>query len=82
MCSSDLIQARELLERAMRLAAGQNYQPGQVFAELGLGQVARREGDLEAAEAHLRNVQRISQRTGARLGPAARPATAVTGGAG
>jgi predicted ATPase/DNA-binding SARP family transcriptional activator len=80
--SGDLAEARELLERGLRLAAGQSYQPGQVFAELGLGQVARREGNLEAAEAHMRNVLRISQRTGARLGPAGRPATAVTGGAG
>jgi tetratricopeptide (TPR) repeat protein len=62
--AGDLAQARELLERGLHLAASQNYQPGQVFAELGLGQVARREGNLEAAEAHIRNVLRISERTG------------------
>ena len=48
----------------MRLAAEQSYQPGQVFAELGLGQTARREGRLEVAETHIRNVLRTSQRIG------------------
>ena len=57
-------QARELLERALRLAAEQSYQPGQVFAELGLGQTARQEGKLDAAETHIRNVLRTSQRIG------------------
>jgi hypothetical protein len=46
----------------MRLAAEQNYQPGQVFAELSLGQTARQEGRLDAAEAHIRNVLRTSER--------------------
>ena len=62
--SGDLVQARELLERGMRLAAEQSYRPGQVFAELGLGQTARREGKLDLAEAHLRNVLQASQRIG------------------
>ena len=48
----------------MRLAAEQSYQPGQVFAELGLGQAARREGKLDVAETHLRNVLTTSQRAG------------------
>lgn len=48
----------------MRLAAGQSYQPGQVSAELGLGQTARREGKLDDAETHIRNVLRTSQRIG------------------
>jgi hypothetical protein len=48
----------------MRLAAEQSYRPGQVFAELGLGQTARREGKLDLAEAHLRNVLQVTQRIG------------------
>jgi predicted ATPase/DNA-binding SARP family transcriptional activator len=62
--SGDLAQARELLERAMRLAAEQSYQPGKVFAELSLGQTARREGMLDVAETHIRNVLQTSQRIG------------------
>jgi len=62
--SGDLAQARELLERAMCLAAEQSYQPGQVFAEIGLGQTARREGKLEVAEAHIHNVLETSRRIG------------------
>jgi tetratricopeptide (TPR) repeat protein len=62
--AGDLGQARELLQRGMRLAAEQSYQPGQVFAELGLAQTARQDGKLDCAEAHLRNVLRASQRTG------------------
>ena len=64
LSSGDLVQARELLERGMRLAAEQSYRPGQVFAELGLGQTARREGKLDLAEAHLRNVLQVTQRIG------------------
>ncbi len=52
----DHAQARDLHERAMRLAARQSYTPGETFAKIGLGLVARREGQLDAAEAHLRNV--------------------------
>src|SRR5262249_4869060 len=52
------------LERAMRLAAEQSYQPGQVFAEIGLGQTARREGRLDVAETHMRSVLETSQRIG------------------
>jgi predicted ATPase/DNA-binding SARP family transcriptional activator len=52
----DYAQARDLHERAMRLAARQSYTPGETFAEIGLGLVARREGRLDAAEAHLRSV--------------------------
>jgi tetratricopeptide (TPR) repeat protein len=62
--AGDVAQARELLERGMRLAAERSYQPGQVFAELGLGQTARREGNLDVAETHIRNVLRTSQRIG------------------
>ena len=62
--AGDLGQARELLQRGMRLAAEQSYQPGQVFAELGLAQTARKDGKLDCAEAHLRSVLRASERTG------------------
>jgi tetratricopeptide (TPR) repeat protein len=65
LSSGDLVQAREFLERGMRLAAEQSYRPGQVFAELGLGQTARREGKLDVAEAHLRNVLEVTQRIAA-----------------
>ncbi|MBW4716739.1 BTAD domain-containing putative transcriptional regulator [Saccharothrix obliqua] len=47
-------QARELHERAMRLAAEQSFTFGEQFAEVGLGLGARRQGRLDAAEAHLR----------------------------
>src|SRR6266851_4787921 len=62
--SGDLAQARELLERATRLAAEQSYQPGQVFAEIGLGLTARREGKLAVAENHMRTVLQSSRRIG------------------
>jgi predicted ATPase len=62
--SGDLLKARELLQRGMRLAAEQSYRPGQVFAELGFAQTVRREGKLDLAETHLRSVLRASQRTG------------------
>ncbi len=52
----DHAQARDLHERAKRLAARHSYTPGETFAEIGLGLVARREGRLDAAEAHLRSV--------------------------
>ncbi|MFJ2578536.1 BTAD domain-containing putative transcriptional regulator [Kitasatospora aureofaciens] len=46
--------ARELHERAQRLAAEQSHRPAEQFAETGLALGARRQGELEAAEAHLR----------------------------
>jgi predicted ATPase/DNA-binding SARP family transcriptional activator len=57
----DHAQARDLHERAMRLAARQSYTPGETFAEIGLGLVARREGRLDTAEAHLRGVAERSR---------------------
>ncbi|MCP2094457.1 MULTISPECIES: BTAD domain-containing putative transcriptional regulator [Actinosynnema] len=50
----DYAQARELHGRAMRLAAEQGFTFGEQFAEVGLGLGARREGRLDAAQAHLR----------------------------
>jgi predicted ATPase/DNA-binding SARP family transcriptional activator len=52
----DHTQARGLHERAIHLAARQSYTPGETFAEIGLGLLARREGRLDAAEVHLRSV--------------------------
>ncbi|MCE6998114.1 winged helix-turn-helix domain-containing protein [Saccharothrix sp. S26] len=54
LLQNDYTHARELHERAMRLAAEQSFTYGEFFAELGLGLGARREGRLDAAEAHLR----------------------------
>jgi predicted ATPase/DNA-binding SARP family transcriptional activator len=60
----DHARARDLHERAMRLAARQSYTPGETFAEFGLGLVARREGRLDAAEAHLYRVLERSRAVG------------------
>jgi hypothetical protein len=56
MLSGDHRQARDLLEQAVRLATEQTYKPGEVFAEISLGALARREGKLDVAESHLRSV--------------------------
>jgi predicted ATPase/DNA-binding SARP family transcriptional activator len=66
----DNVQAQDLHERAMRLAARQSYTPGETFAEIGLGLVARREGRLDAAEAHLRSVLKRSRAVGVAPGVA------------
>jgi predicted ATPase len=42
--------------RALRLATEQGYQTGEVFAEIVLGFAARRSGDLDTAESHLRHL--------------------------
>ncbi|KUL37073.1 hypothetical protein [Streptomyces regalis] len=47
-------EAREFHQRALQLAIEQGNLPAQQMAELGLALGARREGDLEAADAHLR----------------------------
>ncbi|SDJ03517.1 BTAD domain-containing putative transcriptional regulator [Nonomuraea jiangxiensis] len=49
----DYPSAREHCERALRLATEQGSPLGAVFAEMGLAFAARREGDLDVAEAHL-----------------------------
>ncbi|WP_434445346.1 BTAD domain-containing putative transcriptional regulator [Lentzea sp. E54] len=56
MLRGDHTHARELNERALRLSREQSYKPGQIFAEINLGIIARRAGDLDAAENHLRTV--------------------------
>jgi predicted ATPase/DNA-binding SARP family transcriptional activator len=60
MHRGDYARAQDLHQQAMRLAARHSFTPGETFAELGLGLVARRQGRLDAAEAHLR---RVLQRT-------------------
>jgi tetratricopeptide (TPR) repeat protein len=64
MYRGDHARARDLHEQAMRLAARHSYTPGETFAELGLGLLARREGRLDAAEAQLRSVLKRSRAVG------------------
>jgi predicted ATPase len=56
MLRGDHAQARQLLERGRRLAAEQDYQPGEIFAQISLGALARREGRPDLAEALLGEV--------------------------
>ncbi|MFG3436510.1 BTAD domain-containing putative transcriptional regulator [Nonomuraea sp. NPDC047897] len=60
----DYPRAREFHERARRLAVEQSDAFGEQYAEIGLGLGARREGDLSAAEAHMRNVLALHQKLG------------------
>jgi predicted ATPase/DNA-binding SARP family transcriptional activator len=64
MHRGDHARARDLHQQAMRLAARHSFTPGETFAELGLGLVARRQGRLDAAEAHLRRVLRRTRLVG------------------
>ncbi|WP_433247106.1 BTAD domain-containing putative transcriptional regulator [Streptosporangium sp. CA-135522] len=53
LLTGDRTRARELHERALRLAAEQGFKFGEIYAEIGLGLGARREGRLDDAETHL-----------------------------
>lgn len=64
LLTRDLPRARELHERARRLAAEQSDTFGEQYAETGLGLGARRAGDLDAAEAHMRQVLALHRRMG------------------
>ncbi|MER7046050.1 BTAD domain-containing putative transcriptional regulator [Streptomyces jumonjinensis] len=64
LLTGDLPQAREYHERARRLAVEQSDTFGELFAEIGLGMGARREGDLEAAEAHMVHVLALHRQMG------------------
>ncbi|MEV7845550.1 BTAD domain-containing putative transcriptional regulator [Streptomyces cyaneofuscatus] len=64
LLTGDLPGARELHERARRLAAEQSDTFGEQYAEIGLGLGARRAGELDAAEAHLRHVLELHRRMG------------------
>jgi predicted ATPase/DNA-binding SARP family transcriptional activator len=58
----DYPRARDLAEQAMRLATEQDSQQGKVFARLCLGVAARREGNLDIAEAHLHSLRETARR--------------------
>ncbi|MEO3789681.1 BTAD domain-containing putative transcriptional regulator [Nonomuraea sp. B10E15] len=60
----DYPQAREFHERARRLAIEQSDTFGEQFAEIGLGLGARREGDLDTAETHMRSVLALHRKAG------------------
>ncbi|MEC4018656.1 hypothetical protein [Streptomyces sp. H27-D2] len=62
LLTGDLDRAREFHERAKRLAAEQSFTFGEIYAGIGLGLGARREGRLDAAEAHLRRVHEWYER--------------------
>ncbi|RKR91949.1 putative ATPase [Micromonospora pisi] len=49
----DYVQARELAERAYKLAVEQDSPSAMIFAETSLGMAARREGKLDVATVHL-----------------------------
>ncbi|MFI7450425.1 BTAD domain-containing putative transcriptional regulator [Nonomuraea sp. NPDC049714] len=52
----DFDGGRDLHERAVRLAAEQAFTPGERYAQIGLALGARRQGLLDEAERHLREV--------------------------
>ncbi|MFG2714779.1 BTAD domain-containing putative transcriptional regulator [Streptomyces goshikiensis] len=53
LLTGDTALAAELHERARKLAVEQSHRPAEQFAEIGLALGARRDGDLDAAEARL-----------------------------
>ncbi|MER7224014.1 BTAD domain-containing putative transcriptional regulator, partial [Streptomyces rubradiris] len=57
LLAHDWDRARDLHEQARRSAAEQGYKYGEIHAEMGLALGARRSGDLDAAEAHLRHLR-------------------------
>ncbi|MYY10219.1 tetratricopeptide repeat protein [Streptomyces sp. SID4919] len=54
LLTGDLDRAEDLHRRARRLAVAHSHERGEEFAEVGLGLVARHQGRLDDAEAHLR----------------------------
>ncbi|MFI0449599.1 BTAD domain-containing putative transcriptional regulator [Actinomadura sp. 6N118] len=54
LLTGDHAEAAELHERGRRIAAEQSHKRMEQFAEIGLALVARRRGDLDAAERYLR----------------------------
>jgi predicted ATPase/DNA-binding SARP family transcriptional activator len=48
--------ALDLGAQALRLATEQGYRSGEIFAQIVLGHASRRNGDLDAAESHLRHL--------------------------
>lgn len=56
LLAGDYHRAREFHERALRLAGEQSCKPAELYAQIGLGLGARREGRLADAERLLRSV--------------------------
>ncbi|MGW2771415.1 AfsR/SARP family transcriptional regulator [Streptomyces olivaceoviridis] len=57
LLARDFDRARRLHEQARRIAVEQGYKYGEIHADMGLALGARRSGDLDAAEAHLRRIR-------------------------
>jgi tetratricopeptide (TPR) repeat protein len=58
----DYAQARELGERALKLAEESDFPAAAVFAELSIGFAARRDGKLDVATAHLEHLVAVAER--------------------
>ncbi|MFE9238722.1 BTAD domain-containing putative transcriptional regulator [Streptomyces sp. NPDC007007] len=71
LLARDWDRARDLHERARRIAAEQGYTYGEIHSGMGLALGARRSGDLDAAEAHLLRIRAgfaaVSSRAGDHL---------------
>ncbi|MFD5100369.1 BTAD domain-containing putative transcriptional regulator [Streptomyces albidochromogenes] len=70
LLTGDDAWATDCHERAGRLAAEQSHRPAQQFAETGLALGARRRGDLDTAERHLRPWLEWNRRFGVDSGAA------------
>ncbi|MET9466639.1 BTAD domain-containing putative transcriptional regulator [Streptomyces sp. NPDC006544] len=70
LLTGEFASAAELHERARRLAAEQGHRPAEQFAETGLALGARRTGELETAERHLRPWLEWNRRMGVDSGEA------------
>ncbi|MGK5448331.1 BTAD domain-containing putative transcriptional regulator [Streptomyces radiopugnans] len=57
LLARDWERARDLHERARRIAVEQGYKYGEIHSEMGLALGARRSGDLDGAEAHLTRIR-------------------------
>jgi hypothetical protein len=70
--TGDQTRARQFCEQALRIAAEHDLQNGQfetILAVLGLGVAARRDGKLDTAETHLRQLQDLARRAGTARAP-------------
>ncbi|GGX44134.1 AfsR/SARP family transcriptional regulator [Streptomyces chryseus] len=70
LLTGDDARATDYHERAARLAAEQSHRPAEQFAETGLALGARRRGDLDTAEKHLRPWLEWNRRLGVDSGTA------------
>lgn len=64
MLVRDYPRARELHERAKRLAAEQSNRFLEIVMQAGLGSCARREGALDLVETHLRSALKLYRQIG------------------